>query len=297
MVVEIESRKCLACRASLVPRFRNDSASHWRCPECGLEEINPQPSDAELAKIYDESYFSHYHQSENPLIVRRMKRATYARHLRQLQKSQIRLEPRRLLDCGAATGFFAELAKEFGWDAFAIELSDFGSQSCAALLGPERVFRGQVQEAGFPANRDCRFELITMFDFIEHVRDPRAVLKWAKQRLVPSGTLLMTTPRAGGMSSRAMGRQWFHYTREHLWYFSPRSIGILLKQLGFKDIRLQSASKSITVEYALAHFSRGTSYNKMFSPPARILRKLLPEWIKRFQIRYYLGEMVITARS
>ena len=293
---QVATRQCIACASPMAPRFRKFSTGHWRCPKCGLEEVYPQPDDTALAQIYNESYFSHYRQSADPLIVRRMKRATYSDHLRQLQKSPIRHGQRRLLDCGAATGFLVELAKESGWDAFAIEISEFGSRSCANFLGSERVYRGQVQDASFPANTDCKFEAVTMFDFIEHVRDPRSVLDWTKQRLTPGGTLLMTTPRAGGISSRLMGRQWFHYTHEHLWYFSPRSILTLLERLGFKDITVRAARKSISLEYALAHFARATSYSNVFSPTARLLYKLLPKQLQRACVWCYLGEMVVTAR-
>jgi len=293
---QVAARQCIACASPMGPRFRKSSTGHWRCPECGLEEVYPQPDEATLATIYNESYFSHYRQSADPLIVRRMKRATYSDHLRELQKSPSSRDQRRLLDCGAATGFLVELAKEYGWDAFAIELSEFGSRSCANLLGAERVYHGQVQEASFPANADSQFEAITMFDFIEHVRDPRSVLHWTKQHLAPAGTLLMTTPRAGGISSRMMGGQWFHYTQEHLWYFSPRSIRTLLEQLGFKDVTVRAARKSISLQYALAHFARATSHSKVFSPPARLLYKLVPKQLQRARVWCYLGEMVVTAR-
>ena len=279
-------------------RFGEKVPQHWKCPQCGLECISPQPDDPALAAIYDASYFAHYQSEIDPQIIRAMKRATYLRQLRRLGLPQSAGGPKRLLDCGAATGFLAELAKELGWDAFAIEISEFGAKSCEKLLGPGRVYRGQVQDALFGANPEAHFEIITMFDFIEHVREPRDVFRWAKQRLHPGGVLLMTTPQAGGFSWRLMGRHWFHYTaREHLWFFSPDSMRILLERSGFTNVEIRPLSKAVTVGYALAHYARKSSYSSLFSPPSRALNSVLPAAIKRQRLWFYLGEMAITARA
>ena len=258
----IEHPRCIACFAPMSLRFGAKASSHWKCPQCGLECIAPQPDDHALAKIYNQSYFSHYGSETDSQIVRTMKRATYARHLQRLPLPASFGGQRRLLDCGAATGFLPELAKEFGWDAFAVEMSEFGFQSCARLLGPDRVFRGQVQGSSFPANPDGRFEVITMFDFLEHVRDPEDVLRWAKFRLNPGGALLLTTPSVGSISWYLMGQHWFHYVSEHLWFFSPVSLRKLLARNGFECVVVDSAAKAIAVGYALGHYDRDTSYSR-----------------------------------
>ncbi len=288
--------ECIACSTPMVRRFRETAPNHWRCPKCGLECLSPQPDDQTLAGIYNELYFSHYKTQMDPGIVRAMKRATYGLQFRRLPAPDSFGDKRRLLDCGAATGFLAELAREAGWDSFAIEISDFGTQACERLLGSGRVFRGEVQDAFFAANPEGAFEVITMFDFIEHVRDPKEVLRWARQRLHPGSVLLMTTPWAGSISWRLMGRQWFHYVREHLWFFNPESIRVLLRESGFASAEVHSLRKAVTVDYMLAHYSRSTSYSKLLSPVARALNSFLPNWIKRQRLWFYLGEMVVVAR-
>jgi SAM-dependent methyltransferase len=157
-----------------------------------------------------------------------------------------------------------------------------------AFAGPDRVFRGQVQEASFPANPDGRFDIITMFDFIEHVRDPEDLLRCARLRLNPGGVLLLTTPRVGSISWRLMGPHWFHYVSEHLWFFSPASVRALLGRDGFRSVEVQSAAKAVAVGYALAHYDRTTSQSRLFSPVAHVLRSCLPERIKRQSVWCYL---------
>jgi ADP-heptose:LPS heptosyltransferase/2-polyprenyl-3-methyl-5-hydroxy-6-metoxy-1,4-benzoquinol methylase len=287
--------ECIACSTPMVPRFGAAVPEHWRCPDCGLECISPQPDDQTLSGIYNELYFSHYRSAIHPEIIRAMKRATYERQMRRLPSPERFGACPRLLDCGAATGFLAELAKQAGWDVFAVEISEFGSQKCIELLSPERVYRGEVLTAEFSANPENRFDVITMFDFIEHVRNPRDVLKWARNRLNPGGVLLLTTPRVGTFSWRLMGRHWYHYVREHLWFLNPKSIRTLLKEAGFSSVEAHPLAKSVTVEYALAHYARSNSYSRFFSPVAIALNSFLPAMIKRQRAWCYLGEMAVTA--
>ena len=154
-----------------------------------------------------------------------------------------------------------------------------------------------VQSAFFAANPENRFEVITMCDFIEHVRDPREVLRRARERLMPGGVLLLTTPEVGGISWRVMGRHWFHYVPEHLWFLNSQSIRMLLKESGFEDATVAPLRKTVTVEYALGHYDRSNSESRIFSPVARLLKSLLPAFIRRQSFRFYLGEMVVTARA
>jgi SAM-dependent methyltransferase len=288
---------CISCSNPMQLRFSDRVPQHWRGSRCGLECISPQPDDSVLAEIYNEKYYLHYRTAIDQKVVRAMKRATYAHQLRRLPSPESFGADHRLLDCGAATGFLAELAMEQGWDAFAVELSEFGSQSCAKLLGPERIYCGQPQDASFLTNPNNQFEVITMFDFIEHVRDPIDLINWAKDRLVPGGALLMTTPRTGSISWRAMGRQWFHYTSEHLWYFGPDSIKALLAKVGFDRLEIHPALKSVTLNYALTYYSRDPTHNRFVSPIAAVLNSTLPEFLKRQRAWFYLGEMVVLGRA
>ena len=289
--------ECIACSSPMVPRFAETQANHMRCPKCGLECLSPQPDDRTLSEIYNESYFSHYQSEIDPRNVRAMKRATYTREFRRLPPPESFGEERRLLDCGAATGFLAELARELGWNAYAVELSQFGAQSCEKLLGKERVYCGEMEEASFEANPEGRFEVITMFDFIEHVRDPRDILSRARQRLNPGGVLLLTTPSVGSISWRLMGKQWFHYVPEHLWFFNPQSIRTLLTECGFSTVGVHSLRKAITIDYMLGYYARRTTYSKVFSPMARVLNSIFPMQFKRQRAWFYLGEMAVLARA
>jgi hypothetical protein len=113
---------------------------------------------------------------------------------------------------------------------------------------------------------------------------------------MPGGVLLLTTPEVGS-SWRVMGRHWFHYVPEHLWFLNSQSIRMLLNESGFEDAAVAPLRKTVTVEYALAYYDRSSSDSRIFSPVARLLKSLLPAFIRRQSFRFYLGEMVVTARA
>ena len=290
--------ECHSCSSDMILRFGPSVPAHWKCPKCSLECIFPQLDDETLGKVYDASYFVHYKSESDPEIVKSMKRATYTKQMRHLSEVVGAPAGKRMLDCGAATGYLAELSRELGWDSFAIEYSEFGARACEKVLGSDRVYRGQAQDSTFAANPEGKFSLITMFDFIEHVRDPRDVLRWAKQKLTTDGTLMLTTPRVGSLSWRLMGQSWFHYTsREHLWFFSPKSIEILLREYGFRSVEVRPLVKAVTIGYALGHYARSYSYSGIFTPFARGMEAIIPSGCKQGRMWLYLGEMVVIARA
>jgi SAM-dependent methyltransferase len=95
------------------------------------------------------------------------------------------------LDVGCGLGFFISSALARGWDAFACDTSDAWVARARERVGPDRVWLGGVEEiaADQPA-----FELITAWDVLEHVFDPRSFLSAIARLLAPGGRLFIRTP-------------------------------------------------------------------------------------------------------
>jgi 2-polyprenyl-3-methyl-5-hydroxy-6-metoxy-1,4-benzoquinol methylase len=281
---------CYVCCSVLKPIFQKHGYSFWACTACGLECISPQPDDIVLASIYRESYYDAWGLKGSQASVKYLKQGSFSSYLRVLDEIPT---GSRLLDCGAATGFLAELAKAKGLDAYAIELSSFGAESCRTLLGSDHVYEGEVEEAWFPANPENRFDIITMIDFIEHVRRPRAALQWATARLKPTGSLLLVTPCVGSLLHRLMGQRWTHYKLEHLWYFTPRSLTALLIEVGFSIAALRPAYKKLSLDYAVHQFQ--TYPHPLISRVLLLLNRVLPHFVKALNFSLPLGEMLVHA--
>lgn len=85
-----------------------------------------------------------------------------------------------------------------------------------------------------PTSLPVPFDVITSWDVIEHLDEPRRALEACRRLLKPGGWLFLSTPDSGSLVARAMGRHW-HYLDplQHVNLFSRRNLGRLLERTGF----------------------------------------------------------------
>jgi SAM-dependent methyltransferase len=134
----------------------------------------------------------------------------------------------RLIEIGSAYGFFLDVARE-RFTACGIEISD--AARAAAIARGHDVARDLT--AGFLAARGP-FDAAVMLDVVEHLPDPGDVLARLHAAMRPGAPLVVTTGDFGSAIARAMGKRWRLMTPpQHLWFFSPATIRLLLARHGF----------------------------------------------------------------
>ncbi len=271
--------------------FEKQGHRFVRCTGCGLERIDPQPTDETLSTIYGRHYYDSWGLQRDEETVRALKKMTFAGVLDHLPPPP---PAAKLLDCGAATGFLLEVAREHGYDAYGIELSKFGASEIARKFGAGRVFRGEIHTARFPDAGDGAFLAVTMCDYLEHVRLPRRALERAREFLAPGGTLLVTTPNAGSYSHRLLGKGWSHYKVEHLFYFRPDNLQPLLEACGFSRVEFFPLLKALNIEYIRGQFAAYP--HPVLSPLVRAIAGIVPERLRRRRLNFRTGEMLVLAR-
>jgi SAM-dependent methyltransferase len=206
-----------------------------RCLECGLIFVNPRPTKSEVLGQYDERYFvcdkpvrGGY---ENYLADSKQILRTFERRLRLLSGRLGSPQGRRLLDVGCAAGFFLEKARGAGWSAEGLEVCE--SQALEARRKGFEVQISPLESASYP---EGSFEVVSLWDVIEHFSNPvqalRLIHKWTK----PGGQLVVTTPDAGSWMARTFRRNWlgFRSLDEHLYFFDRKSLRRLLELTGFE---------------------------------------------------------------
>lgn len=157
----------------------------------------------------------------------------------------------RLLDVGFGAGALLEAARRAGWTAAGVEVSRTACEHVRAR-GFE-VFCGELSEAAYP---NGHFDVVTASEVLEHVADPRSLLRDIARVVRPGGLLWMTTPHGRGVSSRALGVGWSVVSPpEHLQLFSTRSIRALLADAGFRKVRL--ATHGVNPSELLSALRRG----------------------------------------
>jgi SAM-dependent methyltransferase len=200
----------------------------------------------------------------------------------------------KLLDVGAATGILMEVAQEQGYESYGVEVASDGVETIKQKFGAERVFSGCFDQIDFTAaGMMGKFDIVTMIDTLEHVRDPNEALRKVYSLLKPKGYLLLYFPNTASWTARILGKRWNYYCPEHLFSFSQDCISQILLKHSFKVCRLEAAPKYLTIEY----------FNNVLERiPGSIgfLRSFLahsPSALKRIPIPLYVGQMKILAQK
>jgi SAM-dependent methyltransferase len=205
-----------------------------RCDGCGTERLDPMPSEAELDEAYDTAYYDESSPDSGATgAARRMAWRTQIRPLRPF------LTPGApVLEVGCGTGsFLARIRERFGCDVFGIERSA-GAADVARARGL-RVQGGTLTDARLP---DASVTAVIMRHVVEHVPDPRALLREVHRILSPRGAFFLTIPVTGGWDHRAFGPAWEGYEiPEHLWLFPRDALQRLLTATGFTVASLRDA--------------------------------------------------------
>jgi 2-polyprenyl-3-methyl-5-hydroxy-6-metoxy-1,4-benzoquinol methylase len=132
-----------------------------------------------------------------------------------------------LLDVGAATGQFMNVARDHGWEVQGIELSQW------AVEQAQRQFGFSLLEGTLPDSRipNSAFDIVTMWDCIEHLAHPNTVLREIHRVLRPGGLLVLSTGDVPHLDPKLLSG-WYS-PPWHLYYFSRETIHQLLDICGF----------------------------------------------------------------
>ncbi len=137
----------------------------------------------------------------------------------------------RFLDVGCGLGFTVDMARFLGWDAVGVEPSPVG-ETGRKLFGVDIVTQ-YLQDTDFAENS---FDAMLVTEVIEHVPEPRGFVQILSRYLSNEGVLCLTTPNAEAYWRESEGiRLEIVSPGAHICIFSPRAVGTVLKEVGFKE--------------------------------------------------------------
>jgi glycosyltransferase involved in cell wall biosynthesis len=177
-----------------------------RCEDCGLVFLNPQPNDAELARICASNF-----SRESDVAAK-----TAEDYLSEILRYH---GPRtgRLLEIGVVTGNFFIAAEKAGWQVTRV---------------------GESIGASFANLAAEQFDLCVVSNALEHARSPHAFLREIHRMLKPGGTLLVGAPTMDAWPARLLRQRWAE--SKALTYFNRQTLQTVLFQSNFRDILVQS---------------------------------------------------------
>lgn len=227
-------------------KLSDERFTYYRCSRCEFIFLSPVPTD--LGRYYPTEYYE-VPKSERELAARAEK----------LQSAKLDLLQRfankgNLLEIGPAYGLFAFLAKRAGFDVTGIEMD---ARCCDFLRSTVGIKVVEGSDTLSLLTTLPKFDVIVLWQVIEHLPDPWAVLKAAVRHLAPGGVLIVDTPNPDAFQFKVFGARWTHVD-------APRHV-TLIPSILLEKFAVQQGLKSIDIS-ANGAISRGfNSFGWAFS--------------------------------
>jgi SAM-dependent methyltransferase len=272
--------------------FEEHPYSVRRCSDCGFGWVTPRLRETALADMYtDDSYWRsqspktlgyHDYRADEPLYL-----DTFRRRLAYV----LRDGPRSgtALDVGCAAGFCLQVMRELGFEAHGVEVSETIARHAIEHFGFDTVHVGTLESSPVP---EASVDLLTMWDVVEHVVDPRSLLRKAHALLRPDGLLVLETQNIDSAFARLLGPRWHHYKHaEHIYHFTPATVRSLLEETGFEvdKVTPRFGGKYVSFQFIVERAAR------LHPALSRALRPLARFHSARVYLNF-MDEMVVIAR-
>jgi 2-polyprenyl-3-methyl-5-hydroxy-6-metoxy-1,4-benzoquinol methylase len=264
-----------------------------RCARCELVCVDPPLAEERLRAHYPNGYYA-FHPAEGlPSVVEgrtwwqraalgargyggrrpgplaRAALAGYAAVRSERVRIGWRPVPRcreggRLLDVGCGAGFFAAEMRRLGWAVSCLDASERACRVARERYGLE-VHCGTIEDAPFP---DASFDVVTIWETLEHLPDPVAALRRISRWLVPGGIVMGSVPNFG-----CPYRWWYgeaYYPLElprHLYHFARPTLRRLLAHTGFSGIAIRSYTAGASVLLLSRQIRRNRRAGTIGIPP------------------------------
>jgi 2-polyprenyl-3-methyl-5-hydroxy-6-metoxy-1,4-benzoquinol methylase len=199
-----------------------------QCDGCGVQALDPQPTDAQLTAAYASDY---YGATRRKFIWPISSLVGLFQNRRARMAAKWLPKGGRILDIGCGNGGFLAQMQDMG---FAVEGTEWSAHSAARVPAEcsIAVHVGDLLSLDLPRQA---YDLITLWHVFEHLRQPREALLRIGDLLAPSGALIMSMPNAESWQARMFGTHWFHHDPpRHLFAFGRSSLTQLLNLTGFE---------------------------------------------------------------
>jgi len=222
--------------------------------------LDPLPTEESLKSVYNDVYFSNDKlvepgsQNSNiygyaDYIAERInKQRGYKVIFEKIRSLLISSEnPPALLDYGCGLGFFMDSAYDYGFNVNGVEFNPY------ALNYIKQRYSYNVSSPEEFQTLKNKYDVVTLFDVIEHLRNPLQMLDAITARINDNGLLIISTPDSESTVSKILGNKLedFRRTREHLYFFSRRNLPSILMRYGYDVLEISSCGHSFELKHLI----------------------------------------------
>jgi 2-polyprenyl-3-methyl-5-hydroxy-6-metoxy-1,4-benzoquinol methylase len=249
-----ECRNCHATRSVVRYEFSGTDKVIRECSACKLMVLDPLPTEEELKAVYNDGYFDNAALTDvdvtkvygyvDYIAERIHKQRGYSDICGRLDRFVMKPRDRsaRLLDYGCGLGFFLDSAFDRGFDVHGLEFNQYAIDYIR-----KRYAYPVTHSSHFEPT--TRYEVVTMFDVVEHLQDPFGALEEVRDIIAENGILVVSTIDSTSVTSRLMGKRLEDFRRisEHLFFFNRSNLTALLRRLGFDVLATSSLGHSFEI--------------------------------------------------
>lgn len=230
---------CRLCGGPALHAMEKNSFSIVRCDRCGfMFAIVPPTSNTESIYTEDEFFFSREDRNRTRddswyEVLWHRKKPFYFSRLRRIGDFK---KPGRMLDIGCAAGYMLDAARRLGWEIAGVEPSPMMRERARGEL--KCMVYESLDEAIAAGGR--RYECVMMFEVIEHLEDPIAVMRKVRELLVPGGVIALSTPNCESpRAPAALPLDIWFAPPAHISYFGARTLVSCMRQAGFDELAIE----------------------------------------------------------
>ncbi len=251
------------------------------CKDCELTYLNPRIKESLAYESYSNAEDDRF-AAQNEYRI-----ATFKKSLKKvLSHSGKEAKGLRVLDIGSAAGAFLKAAKDLGCDAVGVEPSrwmcEWGKKHYGVDLRP-----GTLSDQNF---EEGSFDVITLWDVLEHLYHPEDELKRCAKLLKKDGVLVVNYPDYGSYARKILSEKWPFFLNVHLLYFTNKSLKKLLAKCGFELVETSPYWQTLSFGYVC---ERAGQYLPFFNGIKKVSEKVR---LSRLPLNYQMGQSLALAR-
>ena len=270
-LVDVHCKMCGESKYEIVSKSPPFTVA--RCASCDFVYVTPRVPESHLHLVYAWDYYESDHAkdygydgylSDGALHVR-----TFAKKADFVQKH---VKSGRVLEIGSAGGFFLNEMKKRGFEVEGVEISKKAAQFSKDHLGLKNIHCGRLEDVTLTGP----FDVIAMWDVIEHVSDPVAILRHLRSLIAENGILVVQTQNIDSFVAKLLGQRWHHFKHvEHIYHFSPKTFDKALKRCDFEiaELTATGAGKYISGKFFIDRMQRFSRTVHFCLRPFRFLDK------------------------
>ena len=236
-----------------------------KCRECGLEQIFPVPTPAQLKDLYQRFY---NFGGERGTLYTNLREWFFSSFLYRWWiridediSFHLRQGSGRLLDIGCNEGRTLKNYARNGFQAEGTELNE--TAAAVAREAGFRVFTGQLEDFA-PA---VPYDVAVLSNVLEHSLDPKAMLTSVRRLLKQQGQVWISCPNCQSWLRSVLGQWWINWhVPFHITHFSAEALQNLLRESGFRLVEMRQITPALWVASSIVA--------RLFARPGKPTRQL-----------------------